>query len=107
MVESCAKVVAAGGSYEKMRFSYQEYFQRMTSDARTWGLPLSALLGALKMQLALGLPSIGGKDSMSGTFEDLNVPPTLVAFGITPVNAENVISPEPSCILSGILLSGI
>lgn len=94
VVESCAKVVAAGGSYEKMRFSYQEYFQRMTSDARTWGLPLSALLGALKMQLALGLPSIGGKDSMSGTFEDLNVPPTLVAFGITPVNAENVISPE-------------
>ncbi|MGM9748938.1 MAG: phosphoribosylformylglycinamidine synthase [Candidatus Cryptobacteroides sp.] len=94
VVEACAKVVAAGGSYEKMRFSYQEYFERMTSDPHTWGKPLSALLGALKMQVALGLPSIGGKDSMSGTFEDIHVPPTLVAFGITTVNADDVISPE-------------
>ena len=94
VVEACAKVVASGARYDKMRFSYQEYFERMTSDPKTWGKPLSALLGSLKMQEALGLPSIGGKDSMSGTFEDMHVPPTLVAFGITTVNANTVISPE-------------
>ena len=94
VVEACAKVVAAGGEFEKMRFSYQEYFERMTEDPHTWGKPLAALLGALKMQEALKLPSIGGKDSMSGTFEDIHVPPTLVAFGITTVNAKRVISPE-------------
>ncbi len=94
VVDACAKLVSAGADYSKMRFSYQEYFQRMTQDARTWGLPLSALLGALKMQVALGLPSIGGKDSMSGTFEEINVPPTLAAFGITTVDANVVISPE-------------
>ncbi|MBQ0150815.1 MAG: phosphoribosylformylglycinamidine synthase [Bacteroidales bacterium] len=94
VVEACSKVVAAGGCFEGMRFSYQEYFERMTSDPHSWGKPMSALLGALKMQYALGLPSIGGKDSMSGTFEHINVPPTLVAFGITTVDANNVISPE-------------
>ena len=94
MVEACAKVVAAGGRYEKMRFSCQEYFERMTHDPKVWGKPMSALLGSLKMQMALGLPSIGGKDSMSGTFEHINVPPTLISFGITTVNANNVISPE-------------
>ena len=94
VVEACSKVVAAGASYEKMRFSYQEYFERMTSDPKSWGKPLSALLGALKMQVELGLPSIGGKDSMSGTFEHINVPPMLMAFGITTVNAGKVISPE-------------
>ncbi len=94
VVEACAKVVAAGGDYSKMRFSYQEYFERMTKDPHTWGKPLAALLGSLKMQEALGLPSIGGKDSMSGTFEDLKVPPTLVAFGITTVDAADVISTE-------------
>ena len=94
VVDACTKVVSAGGRYETMRFSYQEYFQRMTHERHTWGLPLSALLGALKMQVELGLPSIGGKDSMSGTFEDLNVPPTLAAFGITTVDANDVISPE-------------
>lgn len=94
MVEACAKVVAAGGRYEKMRFSCQEYFERMTHDPKVWGKPMSALLGSLKMQIALGLPSIGGKDSMSGTFEHINVPPTLISFGITTVDAKNVISPE-------------
>ena len=94
MVEACAKVVAAGGRYEKMRFSCQEYFERMTRDPKVWGKPMSALLGSLKMQVALGLPSIGGKDSMSGTFEHINVPPTLISFGITTVDAKNVISPE-------------
>ena len=93
VVEACAKVVAAGASYEKMRFSYQEYFERMT-DRKSWGKPLSALMGALKMQVEFGLPSIGGKDSMSGTFENINVPPMLMAFGITTVDAEQVISPE-------------
>ena len=94
MVEACAKVAAAGGRYEKMRFSCQEYFERMTHDPKVWGKPMSALLGSLKMQVALGLPSIGGKDSMSGTFEHINVPPTLISFGITTVDAKNVISPE-------------
>lgn len=94
MIEACAKVVAAGGHFEKMRFSCQEYFERMTHKPEVWGKPMSALLGSLKMQIALGLPSIGGKDSMSGTFEHINVPPTLISFGVTTVNANKVISPE-------------
>ena len=93
VVETCAKVVAAGADYSRMRFSYQEYFERMSSE-HAYGKPLSALLGALKMQVELGLPSIGGKDSMSGTFEHISVPPTLIAFGITTVKADKVVSPE-------------
>lgn len=93
VVEACSKVVAAGADYRRMRFSYQEYFERMTSRL-SWGKPLSALLGALKMQTAFGLPSIGGKDSMSGTFEHISVPPTLIAFGITTVPADQVISTD-------------
>ena len=93
VVEACAKVVAAGGRYDTMRFSYQEYFERMSSTT-SWGKPLSALLGALKMQYELKLPSIGGKDSMSGTFQNINVPPTLIAFGITMVDANKVISTD-------------
>lgn len=93
VVEACAKVVAAGGRYNKMRFSYQEYFERMATE-NAWGKPLSALLGALRMQEELKLPSIGGKDSMSGTFQDINVPPTLIAFGIAMVDAANVISTD-------------
>jgi len=94
VVEACTKVACAGADWSGMRFSYQEYFERMTSDPHTWGKPLAALLGTVKMQEALGLPSIGGKDSMSGTFEHIHVPPTLVAFGITTVDARTVISPE-------------
>lgn len=94
VVEAAAKVVAAGGSYARMRYSYQEYFGRMTSDPLTWGRPLAALLGALRMQEELGLPSIGGKDSMSGTFGQLDVPPMLMAFGITTVDARRVISTD-------------
>ncbi len=94
LVEACAKVVSAGGDWSGMRFSCQEYFERMTSDPHSWGKPLAALLGSLRMQLAFGLPSIGGKDSMSGTFEHINVPPTLISFGITTVDASKVISPE-------------
>ena len=97
-IEACSKVVAAGGHWETMRFSCQEYFERMTADPKVWGKPTAALLGALKMQKELGLASIGGKDSMSGSFETedgtIHVPPTLIAFGITPVKADNVISPE-------------
>ncbi|MBQ0034759.1 MAG: phosphoribosylformylglycinamidine synthase, partial [Bacteroidales bacterium] len=94
VVEACAKVAAAGADYSKMRFSYQEYFERMTADPHSFGKPLSALLGALKMQVELGLPSIGGKDSMSGTFEHISVPPTLIAFGITTLKADKAITPE-------------
>ncbi|MDE7123216.1 MAG: phosphoribosylformylglycinamidine synthase [Alistipes sp.] len=94
VVEAAAKVVAAGGRYEGMRYSYQEYFERMTREATSWGKPLGALLGALKMQVELGLPSIGGKDSMSGTFQQIDVPPMLMAFGITTVDARTVVSPE-------------
>lgn len=93
VIEACSKVVAAGADYSRIRFSYQEYFERMTN-RHSWGKPLSALLGALKMQVALGLPSIGGKDSMSGTFEHISVPPTLIAFGITTVKAGQVISTD-------------
>ncbi len=93
VIEAAAKMVAAGARYDKMRYSYQEYFERMHSET-SWGKPLSALLGALKMQVELGLPSIGGKDSMSGTFQNINVPPMLMAFGITTVDARTVISPE-------------
>ncbi len=93
VVEAVAKAVAAGAEYDKMRFSYQEYFEKMSSDV-AWGKPLSALLGALRMQVALGLPSIGGKDSMSGTFANISVPPTLVAFGVAAVDSRVVISPE-------------
>ncbi len=94
VVEAAAKVVAAGARYDRMRYSYQEYFERMTKDAESWGKPLGALLGALKMQVELGLPSIGGKDSMSGTFQHINVPPMLMAFGITTVDARRVISTD-------------
>ena len=97
-IEACSKVVAAGGHWETMRLSCQEYFERMTADPKVWGKPTAALLGALKMQKELGLASIGGKDSMSGSFETedgtIHVPPTLIAFGITPVKADKVISPE-------------
>ncbi|MDE7403209.1 MAG: phosphoribosylformylglycinamidine synthase [Muribaculaceae bacterium] len=93
VISAVAKAVAAGADYRKMRFSYQEYFERMSSE-KAWGKPLAALLGALRMQQELELPSIGGKDSMSGTFGELNVPPTLIAFGATALDSRDVISPE-------------
>ncbi|MCH5233168.1 MAG: phosphoribosylformylglycinamidine synthase [Muribaculaceae bacterium] len=93
IVESIGKAVAAGADFEKIRFSFQEYFERMHSP-KSWGKPLAALLGALRMQLEFSLPSIGGKDSMSGTFADLNVPPTLISFAVVAVKASDVISPE-------------
>ena len=93
VVDAIAKSVAAGADYNRLRFSYQEYFERMSSE-KAWGKPLAALLGTLRMQKEFGLGSIGGKDSMSGTFGDLNVPPTLIAFSAGPVDARDVISPE-------------
>ena len=94
VIEATARLVATGANWSKARFSYQEYFQRMDKQAERFGQPVSALLGSIEAQLQLGLPSIGGKDSMSGTFEELTVPPTLVAFGVTTADSRNVLSPE-------------
>lgn len=94
VVEAVTKVVATGGDYTKVRLTLQEYFEKLGKDEVRWGKPFSALLGAFHAQRHLGIPAIGGKDSMSGTFKDLNVPPTLVAFAVAPVDARQVISPE-------------
>ena len=94
VVESVAKIVAMGGNYKTIRFSFQEYFEKLLNNPIKWGKPFAALLGAYKAQAALKLPSIGGKDSMSGSFEDLDVPPTLVSFAITAGDAKDVVTPE-------------
>ena len=94
VVESVAKIVAMGGDYHKIRFSFQEYFEKLLNNPNKWGKPFAALLGAHKVQKALKLASIGGKDSMSGSFEDLDVPPTLVSFAITYADVEDVLTPE-------------
>ena len=94
VTESVAKIVAAGGDYRKIRFTFQEYFRRMTEDPHRWSHPFSALLGAYSAQLGFGLPSIGGKDSMSGTFEDIDVPPTLVSFAVDVAKEKDIITPE-------------
>lgn len=93
VVESLAKAVAAGADFNKIRFSFQEYFERMNSE-KSWGKPLAALLGAFEMQLAFGLAAIGGKDSMSGTFNDINVPPTLISVAAGVLDARDAVSPE-------------
>ena len=94
VIEASARLVAAGANWSKARFSYQEYFERMDKQAERFGQPVAALLGSIEAQIQLGLPSIGGKDSMSGTFEELTVPPTLVAFGVTTADSRKVLSPE-------------
>lgn len=94
VTESVAKIVAAGGDYSKIRFTFQEYFRRMTEDPGRWSQPFAALLGAYNAQLGFGLPSIGGKDSMSGTFEDIDVPPTLVSFAVDIAKEKDIITPE-------------
>ena len=94
VTESMAKVVAAGGNHKNIRFTFQEYFRRMTQDPKRWSQPFAALLGAYDAQVGFGLPSIGGKDSMSGTFNDIDVPPTLVSFAVDVAEGKNVISPE-------------
>ena len=94
VVDSVAKVVATGGDYKKIRFTFQEYFRRMTEDPKRWSQPFAALLGAYDAQMGFGLPSIGGKDSMSGTFNDIDVPPTLVSFAVDVAKEKDIITPE-------------
>lgn len=94
VIEATARLVATGADWSRARFSYQEYFERMDKQAERFGQPVSALLGSIEAQIQFGLPSIGGKDSMSGTFEELTVPPTLVACGVTTADSRKVLSPE-------------
>ncbi|MFR5714349.1 MAG: phosphoribosylformylglycinamidine synthase [Clostridium sp.] len=99
VLDSIAKIVANGGDFRKIRFTFQEYFKRMTEDRTRWGAPFCALLGAYSAQMGFGLPSIGGKDSMSGTFNDethgeINVPPTLVSFAVDVSDKQHVVTPE-------------
>jgi len=94
IIESVAKIVSMGGDYRNIRLSLQEYFEKLGKDSRKWGKPFSALLGAYYAQMKLGIPAIGGKDSMSGTFKDMSVPPTLVSFAVASADARNVVSTE-------------
>ena len=94
VTESVARIVAAGGDHSKIRFTFQEYFRRMTEDPHRWSQPFAALLGAYAAQLGFGLPSIGGKDSMSGTFNEIDVPPTLVSFAVDVAKEKDIITPE-------------
>ena len=104
VIESIAKMVAAGGNEQHCWLTFQEYFERMTEDPTRWGKPMAALLGSLEAQLQLGAASIGGKDSMSGTFEQIDVPPTLVSFAVSLADARKVISPEFKCVSSSVAL---
>ena len=94
VVESVSKLIASGAKFEDVYLTFQEYFEHPNKDGKRWGKPLSALLGAFKAQLELGIGAIGGKDSMSGTFEDLDVPPTLVSFAVTTEKVKDIVSPE-------------
>ena len=94
IVEALAKACSIGGDYRSIRLTLQEYFEKLGEDPARWGKPLAALLGAYYVQTKLGIPSVGGKDSMSGTFRDLDVPPTLVAFAFNALNVNHVVSPE-------------
>ena len=94
VLESLSKIVASGGDYKKVRFTFQEYFRRMTEEPKRWSQPFAALLGAYDAQLGFGLPSIGGKDSMSGTFNDIDVPPTLVSFAVDVAKHQEILTPE-------------
>lgn len=94
VLESVARIVASGGDYKKIRFTFQEYFRRMSEDPKRWSQPFAALLGAYSAQIGFGLPSIGGKDSMSGTFNEIDVPPTLVSFAVDVAKEKDIITPE-------------
>ena len=94
VLESIARIVASGGDYSKIRFTFQEYFRRMTEDPKRWSQPFAALLGAYEAQMGFGLPSIGGKDSMSGSFNEIDVPPTLVSFAVDTAKTGDIITPE-------------
>src|SRR5699024_8412228 len=94
VVESVAKLIASGASYEDVYLTFQEYFLKPGHDPKRWGQPLAALLGAFKAQVELGIAAIGGKDSMSGTFEHIDVPPTLVSFAVTTEHMRHILSSE-------------
>ncbi len=94
VLESLSRIVATGGDYSKVRFTFQEYFRRMSADPKRWSQPFAALLGAYKAQMKFGLPSIGGKDSMSGTFNEIDVPPTLVSFAVDVARQSEIVTPE-------------
>ncbi len=94
VLESLSRIVTAGGDYKKIRFTFQEYFRRMNEDPKRWSQPFAALLGAYNAQIGFGLPSIGGKDSMSGTFNDIDVPPTLVSFAVDVAKEQDIVTPE-------------
>ena len=94
VLESLSRIVTAGGDFKKVRFTFQEYFRRMSEDPKRWSQPFAALLGAYDAQIGFGLPSIGGKDSMSGTFNEIDVPPTLVSFAVDVAREKDVITPE-------------
>ena len=94
VLESLSRIVTAGGDYKKVRFTFQEYFRRMNENPKRWSQPFAALLGAYNAQIGFGLPSIGGKDSMSGTFNDIDVPPTLVSFAVDVAKEKDIITPE-------------
>ena len=94
VVDSAAKIAAMGGDYRKIRLTFQEYFEKLGTSAARWGKPMAALLGALRVQKELEIPAIGGKDSMSGTFMDIDVPPTLTSFAITDIDADDIVSTE-------------
>ena len=97
VLESVARIVASGGDYKKIRFTFQEYFRRMSEEPSRWSQPVAALLGAYSAQIGFGLPSIGGKDSMSGTFNEIDVPPTLVSFAVDIAKVQDIITPELKC----------
>ena len=89
-MDSVTKIVAGGGKYEDIRLTFQEYFERLREDADRWGKPFGALLGSIEAQKQLGIPAIGGKDSMSGSYQDIDVPPTLISFAVCPNQSENI-----------------
>ena len=107
VLESLSRIVTAGGDYSKVRFTFQEYFRRMSEDPKRWSQPFAALLGAYNAQIGFGLPSIGGKDSMSGTFNDIDVPPTLVSFAVDVAKEKDIITPELKAVGDQLMLFSI
>ena len=107
VLESLSRIVTAGGDYSKVRFTFQEYFRRMSEEPKRWSQPFAALLGAYNAQIGFGLPSIGGKDSMSGTFNDIDVPPTLVSFAVDVAKEQDVITPELKTVGNQLVLFNI
>ena len=107
VLESLSRIVAAGGDYSKVRFTFQEYFRRMSEEPKRWSQPFAALLGAYNAQIGFGLPSIGGKDSMSGSFNEIDVPPTLVSFAVDVAKEGDIITPELKAVGNQLVLFSI